>query len=166
MLDDFLQLSGHPTTLEDIAALREILQAAGLEIYVVMYSDLNHLDITPYLPLIDGIILWRWVSTEHFWKAEFGPLIHRFKANYGKKLLHGIYLQNFGEHSSSFAPLDFDLWKLQWMKVLEALRGRYAFLDGCVLLQNGHVSHPMFRDHVVWLKQTLEWYIGTTTQRD
>ncbi|MBQ6470590.1 MAG: hypothetical protein IJJ33_01280 [Victivallales bacterium] len=165
VLDDFLQLSGHPTTTEGIAAIRRALEPAGLELFVVMYSDVNHLELTPYLPLIDGIILWRWVSTEHFWRAEFGPLIHRFKAEYGKKLFHGLYLQNFGEHSSSMCPQEFELWKMQCMKVLEALRGSYAFLDGCVLLQNAHVSHPMFRDHVIWFKQTLDWFLATTTER-
>ena len=39
-------------------AIREKLRSANpaLEIYVVMYSDVNHLDVTPYLDLIDGII--------------------------------------------------------------------------------------------------------------
>ena len=42
---------------------------------------------------------------------------------------------------------------------------KYAFLDGCVLLQNGWVGNPEFRDHVVWLKDTLEWFCETTTER-
>lgn len=167
VLDDFLQLSGHPTTPELVRNIREKLRSGrpDLEIYVVMYSDLNHLDIAPYLDLIDGIMLWRWVSTEHFWRAEFGPLLHRFKANYGKKLLHGVYLQNYGEYSSSSHPVDFELWKLQWMKILGSMRGTYAFLDGCVLLQNAWVGNPEFRDHAVWLKDTIEWFCGTTTER-
>lgn len=167
VLDDFLQLSGHPTTPELVKAVRDNLRSANpeLEIYVVLYSDLNHLDITPYLDLIDGIILWRWVSTEHFWKAEFGSLIHRFKEIYKKKLLHGLYIQNYGEYSSGAHPIDFELWKLQCMKVLCAMRGEYAFLDGCVLLQNGWVANPEFRDHVVWLKETIDWFCGTTTIR-
>ncbi|MBQ6596341.1 MAG: hypothetical protein IJH79_02205 [Lentisphaeria bacterium] len=165
VLDDFLQLSGHPTTPELVRAIREKLRSANpaLEIYVVMYSDINHLDITPYLELIDGIMLWRWVSTEHFWRGEFDSLLHRFKANYGQKLLHGVYLQNYGEYSSSSHPIDFGLWKLQWMKILTSLRGKDAFLDGCVLLQNGWVGNPEFRDHVVWLKDTLDWFCETTT---
>ena len=167
VLDDFLQLSGHPTTPELVRSVREKLRSANpkLEIFVVMYSDLNHLDITPYLDLIDGIMLWRWVSTDHFWRAEFPSLLHRFKANYGKKLFHGVYLQNYGEYSSSAHPIDFELWKLQWMKILASLRGKYAFLDGCVLLQNGWVGNPEFRDHAVWLKDTLEWFCETTTER-
>ena len=167
VLDDFLQLSGHPTTPELVKGIRDNLKSANpeLEIYVVIYSDLNHLDLTPYLDLIDGIILWRWVSTEHFWKAEFGSLIHRFKEIYKKKLLHGIYIQNYGEFSSAAHPIDFELWKLQWMKVLSAMRGKYAFLDGCVCLQNGWLSDPQFRDHAVWLEETLRWFCGTTTER-
>ena len=168
VLDDFLQLSGHPTTPELVRAIREKLRSANpaLEIYVVMYSDINHLDITPYLELIDGIMLWRWVSTEHFWRGEFDPLLHRFKVNTGRKLLHGVYLQNYGEYSSSSHPIDFGLWKLQWMKILNSLRGKYAFLDGCVLLQNAWVGNPEFRDHIVWLKDTLDWFCETTTERE
>ena len=167
VLDDFLQLSGHPTTPELVKRIRENLRSANpeLELYVVMYSDQNHLDITPYLDLIDGILLWRWVSTEQFWRAEFGPLLHRFKVNYGKKLFHGVYLQNYGEHSSSAHPVDFELWKLQWMRILSELRSPCGFLDGCVLLQNAWVGHPEFRDHAVWLKETLDWFFATATER-
>ena len=164
VLDDFLQLSGHPTTPELIRKLRETL-GNELEIYCVIYSDLNHLDITPYLEFIDGIILWRWVSTEHFWRAEFGPLLHRFKEMYGKKLFHGVYLQNYGEYSSAAAPMDMELWKLQWQKILSALRSPYHHLDGCVLLQNGWVSDFRFRDQVVWLKETLDYFCATTSDR-
>lgn len=167
VLDDFLQLSGHPTTPELVRAIREKLRSANpaLEIYVVMYSDVNHLDVTPYLDLIDGIILWRWVSTEHFWRSEFDPLLHRFKVNTGKKLFHGVYLQNYGEYSSAAHPMDFELWKLQWMRILCSLRDGAAFLNGCVLLQNGWVSNPEFRDHAVWLKDTLDWFCETTSER-
>ena len=52
------------------------------------------------------------------------------------------------------------------MKILTSLRGKYAFLDGCVLLQNGWVGNPEFRDHAVWLKDTLEWFCETTTERE
>ena len=167
VLDDFLQLSGHPTTPELVRAIREKLRSAdpSLEIFVVIYSDLNHLDITPYLDLIDGIILWRWVSTEHFWRAEYGPLLHRFKVNTGKKLLHGVYLQNYGEYSSAAHPMDLDLWKRQWLRILSSLRDGAGFLDGCVLLQNGWVANPEFRDHAVWLKDTLDWFCETTSER-
>ncbi len=167
VLDDFLQLSGHPTTPELVRSIRERLRCVnpGLEIFVVMYSDVNHLDITPYLELIDGIILWRWVSTEHFWRAEFDSLLHRFKVNTGKKLFHGVYLQNYGEHASAASPMDLDLWKLQWQKILNALRSSDGFLDGCVLLQNGWVGSFEFRDQVVWLKETLDWFCHTTTER-
>ena len=92
-------------------------------------------------------------------------LIHRFKEVYKKKLMHGIYIQNYGEFSSAAHPIDFELWKLQWMKVLSAMRGPYAFLDGCVCLQNGWLSNPQFRDHAVWLEETLRWFCGTTTER-
>ncbi|HCG24431.1 MAG TPA: hypothetical protein DE060_09180 [Lentisphaeria bacterium] len=167
VLDDFLQLSGHSTTPELVRRIREKLHTVNprLEIYVVMYSDMNHLELSPYLELIDGIILWRWISTEHFWRAEFGPLLHRTKVHYQKKLFHGIYLQNYGEYSSSAHPIDFELWKLQWMRVLTELRSPYAFLDGCVLLQNAWVDNPEFRDHVIWLKETLEWFFHTATER-
>lgn len=168
VLDDFLQLSGHPTTPEKVRQLRETLLSVNpnLEIHVVIYSDLNHLDITPYLEFIDSIVLWRWVSTEHFWKSEFSPLVHRFKENYGKKLFHGLYIQNYGEYGSNEHPIDLDLWKLQWTQVLKSLRAApFCGLDGCVLLQNGWLSDPNFRDHVVWLKQTIDWFLGTTTER-
>ena len=87
------------------------------------------------------------------------------KEVYKKKLFHGLYIQNYGEYSSGAHPIDFELWKLQCMKVLCSMRGKYAFLDGCVLLQNGWVANPEFRDHVVWLKETLDWFCGTTTLR-
>jgi len=130
-----------------------------------MYSDLNHLDIEPYLEFIDGFMLWRWISTEHFWRAELPALLHRFKANYGKKILHGVYLQNYGENGNVAAPMEFELWKLQWMRLLDFLRDDSQFLDGCILLQNAWVGHPRFRDHAVWLKETLEWFYATTSVR-
>ena len=87
------------------------------------------------------------------------------KGSLSKKLFHGIYLQNYGEYSSSAHPIDFELWKLQWMRVLTELRSPYAFLDGCVLLQNAWIDNPEFRDHVIWLKETLEWFFHTATER-
>jgi hypothetical protein len=61
--------------------------------------------------------------------------------------------------------MDFELWKLQWMRILCSLRDGAAFLNGCVLLQNGWVSNPEFRDHAVWLKDTLDWFCETTSER-
>ncbi len=167
VMDDFLQLSGHPTTHEMVREIKNNLRAANpkLELCVVMYSDLNHLPLEPYLEDIDAIMLWRWVSSEHFWRTELGMLLHRFKVDYGKKLLHGVYLQNYGEHGNVAAPMDFELWKIQWMRLLKALRSDHAFLDGCVLLQNAWVGNPYFRDHVVWLRETLEWFCQTTSIR-
>ncbi len=166
VLDDFIQLSGHSTSPELVREIRQILRSANpdMEIYVVMYSDVNHLPLEPYLDYIDGIMLWRWVSTDHFWRSEFGPLLHRTKVNTGKKVFHGVYIQDYGENGPNVAPMNFELWKLQWMKILNALRST-PFLDGCVLLQNMFVGDHRFRDHAVWLKETLEWFRGTTTDR-
>lgn len=167
VMDDFLQLSGHPTTPELVRDIKQELRSANpdLELYVVMYSDINHLNVTPYLEYIDGFMLWRWISTETFWRAELPALLHRFKANYGKKVLHGVYLQNYGENGSTAAPMDFELWKLQWMCLLKHLRADSGFLDGCILLQNAWVGDFRFRDQAVWLKDTLDWFFATNSVR-
>ena len=49
--------------------------------------------------------------------------------------------------------------------MIRALRAEQGFLDGCVLLQNAWVGDPAFRDHVVWLKETLDWACETTSIR-
>ena len=167
VLDDFLQLSGHPTTPELVGRIRDALHSCNpnLELWTVMYSDVNHLDVTPYLPFIDGFMLWRWVSTETFWKAELGMLLHKYKALYGKKVMHGVYLQNYGESGNVRHPMDLELWKLQWTCLLQQLREPSGFLDGVILLQNGWVGDFAFRDQVVWLKETLDWFFTVNTER-
>ncbi|OQA82990.1 MAG: hypothetical protein BWY31_02985 [Lentisphaerae bacterium ADurb.Bin242] len=166
VLDDFLQVNGHPTTPELVCELKKRLRSANpaLELAVVMYSDGYHKDVRPYLEQIDTIVLWRWVSTEHFWRSELGPLLHKWKADTGKTILHGVYLQNYGEFGDDIAPMEMELWKLQWMRLFQFLRGG-NLLDGCVLLQNGFVGHPRFRDQVVWLKESMDWLLGTTSCR-
>ena len=166
VLDDFLQVDGHPVTPELLLEIKQRLCSANpaLKLAVVMYSDGYHHDVKPFLEPIDIIVLWRWVSTEHFWKAELGPLLHKWKADTGKTLFHGVYLQNYGEYGDDIAPMDMELWKLQWMRLLQHLQNG-NLLDGCVLLQNGFVNHPQFRDQVVWLHETLQWFLGTTSRR-
>jgi hypothetical protein len=167
VMDDFLQLSGYPTTPEMVREIKKNLCSANpnLELHVVMYSDLNHLPLEPYLESIDAIMLWRWVSSEHFWRTELEMLLHRFKVDYGKKLFHGVYLQNYGEYGDVAAPMNFELWKLQWMRLLKLMRFKHTALEGCILLQNAWVGNPGFRDHVVWLKDTLDWFYQTTSTR-
>ena len=122
------------------------------------------LDIT-YLEFIDSIVSGVG-SPRSISGSQSFSLVHRFKENYGKKLFHGLYIQNYGEYGSNEHPIDLDLWKLQWTQVLKSLRAAsFCGLDGCVLLQNGWLSDPNFRDHVVWLKQTIDWFLGTTTER-
>lgn len=174
VLDDFNQLPGQPGMIaqhkfpspEIIRQVRDNLHSANpsLELHAVQYSDVNHLSLEPYLEYLDGIMMWRWVSTEQFWRGEFFSTLHRLKITTGKIITHGVYIQNYGEYGDIAHPVDFELWKLQWMKILKALR-ESPFLDGCVLLQNGWLSSPAFRDHVVWLKETLDWFFETTSCR-
>lgn len=172
VLDDFNQLPGQPEAIsrksfptpELVKQIHNNLLSANsaLELHAVQYSDGNHYPIEPYLEYLDGIMMWRWVSTEEFWRSGFFPLIHRLKVTTGKKITHGVYIQNYGEYGEVLHPVDFELWKLQWMKILNIMREGYPFLDGCVLLQNGRLSMPQFRDHAVWLKETLDWFFETT----
>ena len=177
ILDDFLQVGGHPMNIERMRDIRNALKSRNpaLELYVVYYSDIDHEDLTPYLEYIDVINLWRWVSTEHFWRAESSPYIIRLKRETGKRIIQGVYLQNYGEAGSSNpSPMDMGLWELQWLKIFNMLshgittlqEGHYHILDGCVLLQNGCCGHPAFREQVIWLKNNLDWFLGTNTDRN
>lgn len=104
IFDDFFS-TGNPYnnylnyTVESVRAFREELHAAGLEMWVVLYShELDELEtevLEKFIPEFDGVTFW-------FWKEQavidgFDDHVERFlQLSQGKRKMIGCYLHDFG----------------------------------------------------------------------
>jgi len=171
IIDDFYDFGGPSgrMTVEEMKKIYENLKAKNpeLKLWVVRYSRQNKTEIEPFMDYIDGINWWIWVSTEHYWKYQY-PIDLQELGKYGKPILQGVFLNNYGENTNQ--PLDMPLVELQMVKITDAMRNRllgygYAETKGCVLLQNGWMGMESHRKQTMWLKDYIDWHIGTTTVR-
>ena len=171
IIDDFLDYHGpsYGMTVEQMKRIYENLKTKNpeLKLWVVRYSRHPIDEIEPFIDYIDGINWWIWVSTEHYWRYQY-PLDIRALGKYGKPVLQGVFLNNYGEGTNQ--PLDMPLVELQMVKITEAMRNTmggygHAFVSGCVLLQNGWMGLESHRKQTMWLKDYIAWHIGTTTMR-
>ena len=166
VIDDFLDRNGVTEKMspEELKAVSEALKKEnpGLKLYVVRYTWQDQNELIPYLEHFDVINLWVWVSTEHYWRAEYAPELDRIKKLTGKPVIQGLFLHNYGETwNNGDKPVALDLVQLQCQKVFPKVRD--SSLEGCIVLQNGWFDRNDHREQLQWLKDYLEWFYGTTT---
>jgi len=171
IIDDFLEWHGPSAkmTPEELKAVREALRKENpsLKLYVVRYTWQDQKDLLPYLEYFDAINLWVWISTDHYWRAEYEPELDRIKQLTGKPITQGIFIHNYGEtwnNRDGDRPVDLELIQLQCRKIFPKVRN--STLEGCIVLQNGWFDHDDHREHVQWMKNYIDWFYGTTTERN
>lgn len=81
-------------TVEKMYEMRKKLHAVGIEMWVVLYTRLLHLDIKDYLDTFDGISFWYWHETSEEDFNEKNQWL--FDNTKGQKRLIGCYLYDFG----------------------------------------------------------------------
>ena len=168
VIDDFLDWHGPSAkmTPDELRTVYQNLKSENpaLKLYVVRYTWQDQKDLLPYLEYFDAINLWVWVSTDHYWRAEYGPDLDHIKKITGKPVLQGLFIQNYGETwGTSNDAVSMEIVRLQTQKTLNLLRD--GTLEGCVILQNGWFCRENHREQLQWLKEYTDWFYGTTTWR-
>ena len=109
----------------------------------------------------DGLTLWAWHSTDHFWKALYEDEIRKLRRMYpGKELIQGQFIHAYGDAGGA-QPMD--QMELQCESIAYQMdRGR---LDGWCALQNGWFCRQDHRKQVEYLRSYWEWYRNTRTCR-
>lgn len=164
VIDDFLDEVG-PSQSMTVDALREIYENLksvnhALKLYVVRYSRQNMDDIMPYLPYIDVINFWVWISTDHYWRYQYEQDILTMTRKYRKPILQGFFLHDYGD-SGGAQPME--MVKLQIPRMArELLRGR---VEGIVVLQPGWFAEEDHREQIQWVKNYFDWFHGVHTFR-
>ena len=168
MLDDFRELHGPsrdmtPTQLQEI---HQALKSANpkLKLYVVWYHmRLDIEELIPFKDAFDGVSLWCWNSTEHFWNAIYSerdlPRFHYLLPD--KEILQGQFLHAYGDAGG---PQPMEQLKLQCSKIGDQLRK--GVIQGWIVLQNGFFCRESHREQVQFLKGYFDWFLGTRTRRD
>lgn len=137
IFDDFFSPSNTTNnftnyTLEQMAAIRDKLHAAGLEFWVVFYSEnveqFGIERIRPYLKMFDGVTFWFWDEKD---VADYDKHIELFlRETEGQKRMIGCYLFNFCTN----APVDGKLVIEQLEKERKMLKD--GTIQGVVLHTN------------------------------
>lgn len=137
IFDDFFSPSNTANnftnyTMEQMTEIRDQLHAAGLEFWVVFYSEnveqFGLERIRPYLKMFDGVTFWFWDEKD---VADYDKHIEIFlRETEGQKRMIGCYLFNF----STNAPVDGKLVIEQLEKERQMLRD--GTIQGVVLHTN------------------------------
>ncbi len=161
VIDDFLDEVGpsQNMTPEQLREIYEALKSANprLKLYVVRYSRQNFDDIIDFLPWIDGISFWCWVSTEHYWRSQYHQDLVTMRRKYAKEVLQGLFIHDYGD---SDGPQPMEMLELQTPRMGRELRDDW--IQGIVLLQNGWFDAENHRKQVMYLKDYFTWYTGTS----
>ena len=166
IIDDFRCPEGPSKDLsdEELHAINGILKEINpaLKLYLVHY----HVSRTPEMlescaADFDGLTLWAWHSTDHFWKALYEDEIRKLRRMYpGKELIQGQFIHAYGDAGGA-QPMD--QMELQCESIAYQMdRGR---LDGWCALQNGWFCRQDHRKQVEYLRSYWEWYRNTRTCR-
>lgn len=164
IIDDFLEEHGpsKDMTPEDLKNVYEGMKAINpdLKFWVVRYSRHPIHQVDPYLPYIDGIIFWVWISTDHYWRYQYENDTWELK-QMGKDVVQGVFLHNYGE--DYLKPMPMELLKLQMDMIGRAIERRE--IDGFCFLQNGWMSRADHREQTQFVKEYTDWFYGTHTDR-
>lgn len=168
LIDDFREVTGpsRNMTPDQLLEVRNALKSVNpdLKLYIVWYHMRLELeDLLEFRDGFDGISLWCWNSTDHFWKALYSER-DLARLNFlmpEKEILQGQFLHAFGDGNVA-QPMD--QLKLQCSRIGEQLR--CGAIEGWVILQNGYFCRESHHEQVQYLKNYLDWFVHTRTRRD
>lgn len=171
IIDDFRCIGGPSDgmTVEQLREIREALDSVtpGLKLYLVCYFyRFEEHALEQFRDLFDGINVWCWNSSEHFWNVDYEYAITKLRREFpGKEILQGQFIHAWGDgagwHGSRPQPMD--VLEMQTEKIANAFRD--GNVEGWVLLQNGYFSYPSHRRQVQFMKNYFDWLLGTWTDR-
>lgn len=168
LIDDFREVTGpsRHMTPEELLEIRRALKSGNpdLKLYVVWYHmRLEIEDLLAFRDGFDGLNIWCWNSTDHFWNAIYSER-DIARLNYllpEKEILQGQFLHAFGDGNVA-QPMD--QLKLQCAKIGGQLR--CGALEGWVVLSNGYFCRETHREQVQYLKNYFDWFQNTRTHRE
>lgn len=163
IIDDFRDPPGPSgkMTVEELKEVYEALKSANpsLKLYIVRYHvRQDYEELLAYKDYFDGINIWCWNSTDHFWKMLYKfDLLKLHQVLPGKEVLQGQFIHDFG--AGDWVPMPMDQLALQCDKISLAMREKQ--INGWVVLQNGFFDAYDHREQVMFLKNYLDWFFGT-----
>ncbi len=145
MFDDFFSLTNRENNFSNytpqlMAEIREELHAAGLEMWVVLYTrDLRRLSIDlirSFLKEFDGVSLWFWDEIEIL--EHYDEYVELFKKETeGKKRMMGCYVYNFGEGKpATVNAVIHQLEKAKEMMIKGDVEGLFIHTNPCFGLKD------------------------------
>jgi len=130
IMDDFFRGPRARYTLDQLAAIRQPLHAAGLDLWVVLYYNQLDLPVRQHLDLCDVVTFWTMPGRELAnLETNFARLL---EITPGKRRVLGCYMYNYGEKK----PMDIALMEhqcglgLRWLK--EGKIEGIIFLASCI----------------------------------
>lgn len=162
--DDFRPDQGGDMLAEIHDKVKEI--NPDLKIVTVTYTHQNESDFIPHLKYIDILSRWCWVPSLDFWSHHKDDIAKiRDIVGPEKKILQGLYLHDFGSSglpvTKCHHPVPLDIFQESVETSCEHLWE--GIIDGIILPQGAWYSHPSHREHVIWLKNYIDWFDATTT---
>lgn len=173
VIDDFLDTLGDyyrgpsaDMTPAELQAVRDALRSANpdLKLYVVRYTRQDPAALLPYLPYFDVLNLWVWGAGENFWYNDYVDTVARYRLMYGKEILQGLFVHQYGPDEDWATPMPENLMASQVRAVGNELRKEH--IGGWCFLQNGWFCRETHRETMQALKSRLDWFYGTTTFRN
>ncbi|HNX03866.1 MAG TPA: hypothetical protein PKI32_00095 [Opitutales bacterium] len=157
-LDDFN--NGNPDTAMSPAALKELKAMMRkinpkLKVAVVSYADAGQTcDLTPFRDELDVVSRWKWTAENAYWDT-YKDDVAKLRRQVGPKvkIVHGLYLHDFGAGMESRNPLPLEIFKKSVRTATACVRD--GSIDGIILPQVGWYSIPTHREHVNWLRDFL-----------
>lgn len=166
IIDDFREEHGPSKDMgpQDLKQVQDALKSKNpaLKLYIVRYSRHDQRELLPFKDYFDGINFWVWVSTDHYWRYQYANDLFNMKKMYGKPILQGTFIHNYGEDFEE--PIPMPMLELQARKISDQFKA--GMIDGWCILQNGWFDRPSHREQLQWLKNYLEWFYGTWTRRE
>lgn len=166
LLDDFRAATG-PSKDMTAAELRKVCEALkeknpALKLYLVQYHmQQNPEDLLECRDWFDGISVWCWNSTDHFWNAMYDREITNLRRLFPEKeIIQGQFLHAFGDGGVAM-PLD--QLELQCRKIAPQLET--GAIAGWSVIQNGFFDRESHRRQVEFLHDYWNWFRGTRTVR-
>ncbi|MBR6373999.1 MAG: hypothetical protein IKS20_12540 [Victivallales bacterium] len=164
LIDDFMSETGPsryitPEYMEEVyAALKSA--NPNLKLYVVQYlGRQTPKNLLPFKDCIDGLSVWNWIHTTHYWEAEYERDIWFLRDMFPGKLINqGQFIHDFGGKRGAM-PMDF--LKLQCDKILEQYDA--GMLDEWCLIQSGFLSKPDHREQFEYLRNLWYWLTNSRT---
>jgi len=163
LIDDFRDPPGpsRKMTPEELRGIYEALKSVNpsLKLYLVRYHvRQDYEELLAYKDYFDGINVWCWNSTDHFWKMLYKFDLRKLHELLpGKEVLQGQFIHDFD--AGDWVPMPMDQLKLQCEKISLSMREKR--IDGWVVLQNGFFDAYDHREQVCYLKEFLNWFYGT-----